>query len=293
MALDTTQQIDLGPSILTLGSTDLGHSGEKGVIVHITTHTVDGHVNVAGPTAVNTWKVGDVVEVDVEVAQTDPLILSQSIAAFLKVTSSGGASKNTLGSTSGLLLTPHQLTIHPKNQGTSKTFDTTIYAAVPISSPQIVYDGAKVQGWACKFRAQAVTTRGEGDMILAFGDPTITADTVAPTFTIVPADDATVTAVTQIVMTLSKPMDGRFVNLANFKLIQWSGAVGTTPTLIDGASVALVNNGASTTITWTPASSPLTGGGKVYSFLGFGLVDQNGNPLQSGNPYLCDFTVNP
>src|ERR1044071_2300448 len=248
MALDTTQQIVLGPSVLTLGSTDLGHSGAKGVTVHITPHIVSGHVNIAGPTDVNSFLHGYVVEVDVEIAQTDPTILAASIAQFVKVTS-GGSSKNTLGSVAGLLLTPQQLTIHPKRQSTA-VFDTTLYAAVPISAPQIIYDGAKVQGWSVKFRAQAVTTRADGDMILCFGDPTITADTTPPTFTIVPADDATVTNVTPITMTLSKDMDGRFVTLDNFKLISWSGAVGSTGTIVAGASVVLSNAGAATQIVW-------------------------------------------
>jgi hypothetical protein len=289
-AMDATFQKNLGPSILTFGSTVLGHTDKNGVKVKIMPSIVEGVVGEAGM-AVNAWLEKMPVEIDVILEQTDPIILAAAFPLFNKVTSTGGLSKLTGGDVSGKQITPAQLVIAPQIAANTPGYNFTVFKAYAAGAAEIDYVGSKSQGWAVKLKSLYDPTLGDGARVWAFGDTTITGDSVAPTATIAPTAGQTLAAPASIIWTFSENLDGRSVNAQNIKVIQWSGAAGTsTPTVLtpQAGSPVLANAGAATTVTWTPSSAFASG--KIHTVVADGLMDQNGN-LYAGGAFYSFFTT--
>lgn len=285
---DTTQQKNLGPSEITFNGTILGHTDQNGAKIVRTPNMVPGHVGEAGVQAVNLWQNGETVECEMVLEQTDFDILAAAFPGLTKV-ASGGKTKVTSGSVAGLQITAGVLTFQPiALVGVSHAYDTTVQAAVPVSAMPIQYVGSKTQGWSVKFTGLYVAGLADGARSMSFGDDSATADSDAPTATVVPADDAAGVALNAaIVVTVSEDLDPRTVIAANFKLIEWSAAIGSVPTL-HACTVALANAGPATQVTVTPTGNMTSG--KIHSFQALNIKDVNGN-LLSGGDFYSDFTT--
>ena len=286
---DTTTQKVLGPSEITFGSTVLGHTDNAGAKITRTVTMVEGLVGEAGPQAVNVFLAGEKVEADFVLEQTDFDILAAAFPGLTKV-SSGGKTKVTTGTVSGVQITAAKLTFQPiELVGVSHAYDTTLQAAVPVGNPTLTYVGNKTQGYACKFTGLYVPGLTDGGRSMSFGDDSASADSTPPTATSVPADNDTGVATSAlIVLTVSENVDPRTVVAENFKLIKWTAAIGGAYTII-ACTVALVNAGAATQITVTP--SVLAAGTTNYSFQANNIKDQSGNLLSSGCYYIDFQTV--
>jgi hypothetical protein len=161
--------------------------------------------------------------------------------------------------------------------------------AVPIGDFSPVYEGGKVAGYKVKFSG-IINEAGaaSGAWMGQFGDSTITANVSAPTVSgVVPAQAATGVATSaNVVWTLSAAMNGNTINTNTVSLVEDPAG---TPVDVPG-SVALVNNGSSTTITFTPTSA-LTASKTYVAILGAGITDQTGLHISGGVGYSSRFAT--
>ena len=291
MAENIAEVIPLGPAKVTFNSISLGHTDESGVKLTLKATIVKAQVAKYGKSDVGVFLNGQQAEVDFVIMQSDMTILQLAVPGATIVTNSGGNSKLTFGLTAGFQLVPQTLSITPYLGPTSYGSVTPNIAwtmqAVPMGDFDPVYEGGKVAGYKVKFSG-VINESGaaSGSWMGSFGDPTITADAVAPTVSgVVPANAATGVATSaNVVATLSKAMNGNTVNTETVLLIEDPTG---TPLEIAG-SVVLVNNGSSTTITFTPTSALASS--KAHTFIiTTNALGQNGLPITGG--FLSHFAT--
>jgi Bacterial Ig-like domain len=276
-AQNVAQVYPLGPCQITAAGNDLGHTDESGVKVTVKAAAVEAMVAKYGKAAVSFWANGLELELDFTLMQTDMDILKSAFPLMTLVTGAGGIQKLTAGQYSGTNIPSVAVVLTPFVAGLIGTSLSCL--AVPIGDFSPVYEGAKWAGYKCKFKA-IINESGaaNGALSFAFGNLSASGSATPPSVSsVVPANGASgVSAATTVVATMSENIDGTTVTVSRVELIEDPAG---TPALIPG-SIALVNAGAATTITFTPTSSLPTG--KTYSFVMSGAIkDQNGNGLMT------------
>lgn len=278
MGKNIAQVYTLGPAAVNYNGIDLGHTDETGAKLMVKAKVVEAKTSKFGDTPVARWLNGQTAEVEFVIMQTDMTIIQAAIAGMTAVTNGGGSTKLTLGKIAGTLITPATLTLTPEIVGTPVT--TWTMQATPDGDFTPTYEGGKWTGYKCKFVGTINEAGAAANSWLGtFGDPTITADAVAPVVSsVAPANAATgVLTSAVVVATMSKNLNGLTVDTESVQLIKDPAG---TPTLVPG-SVALVNAGAGTTVTFTPTSA-LTAA-KTYAFVMAPTIkDLAGNALAGG-----------
>ena len=275
--LDTSKIELFGAAAVSIGGVDVGHTDETGVKLALTNTIVEAISGKYGQSPVAAFLNGQRGEIEFVLIQTEFDNLERVLPGATKVTDAGN-SKLTFGKAAGGKLTGVELIFTPVLSGQSPKYNLTVPVAVPIGDFELVYSGESHNKWTCKFLVLINEAGGvEGNYMFTFGDASITGDAVAPTATVVPADDATGIAIgTTVVWTCSENLDGNTVDLDSVLLIEDPlGAGGGTKV---AGGVVLVNAGASTTITLTPDSN-LAASTDYAAMLNSSIKDLNGNPF--------------
>lgn len=291
MSLDITEIKLFAGALVSIGGADVGHVDENGIKVNFKNKFVQAKV-AKYPTEVQQWIAGQELEVEFQLAQSNFTNLAACIPGATKVTNTAGSSKLTFGKTAGFQQTAVQVIFTSVQSANTPTYDLTIPRAVPSRDWTINYDPANWNKWSIGFKCLANEAGGaDGSWMATFGDASITADVVAPTVSsVVPADEATGQSTsTTVVWTISEALNGNTVNLGTVAMFK-----SATDSVGVPGSVALVNNGASTTITFTPTSA-LAGATKYICVLSnpagslaYSIQDLAGNKLAF---YSNEFTT--
>lgn len=293
MSENIAEVIPLGPASLTYNSVNMGHTDETGLKLTLKGTMVAAMVAKYGKANVGMFLNGQQAELDGVMMQSDMTLLSSAFPGATIVTNGSGKSKLTFGIGAGTQITPYTLVVTPYNGPTAygsvtPTINWTMQA-VPIGDFSPVYEGGKVAGYKVKFSG-IIDEAGaaSGAWMGQFGDSTITANVSAPTVSgVVPAQAATGVATSaNVVWTLSAAMNGNTINTNTVSLVKDPAG---TPVDVPG-SVVLVNNGSSTTITFTPTSA-LTVSKTYVAILGAGITDQTGLPISGGVGYSSRFAT--
>lgn len=286
--INVNEIVDLGAAAVTINGVNVGHTDEAGVKVSVKNEIVMASVAKYGKSPVKHFINGQTVEVEFTLQQSNFSNLIEVLPAATKVTG-GGVSKLTFGVTAGKTIPGVSLSLVPyltdANQATG--FRLSAANAVPIGDWEIVYDGKKEQQYKAKFRVQVDEAGGtDGNFLFTFGDLSASADTTPPTVSSVnPAANATGVATSAVVVwTLDKNLNGNSVNLQNVLL--FADPTGSPTGNQVAGTVALVNAGASTTITFTP-SAPLSAS-TLYLAVLSGVEDLAGNAL---GLYATEYTT--
>lgn len=287
--IDVREIVDLGAAAVTINGVNVGHTDEAGVKVSIKNEIVQAMVAKYGKSPVKHFLNGQTIELEFTLQQSNFSNLIEVLPGATKVTGVGGNSKLTFGSTAGKTIPGVSLSLVPyltdANQATA--FRLSAANAVPVGDWEITYDGKKEQGYKAKFRILVDELGGtDGNFLFTFGDLSASADTTPPTVSSVsPANNATGVATSAVVVwTLDKNLNGNSVNLKNVLL--FADPTGSPTGDQVAGTVALVNAGASTTVTFTP-SAPLAGG-TLYLAVLSGVEDLAGNAL---GMYASEFTT--
>ncbi len=277
MALAVSEVQLIGPAAVSIASVDMGHTDEEGAKVALTNEIVEAMAGKYGQTPVKKWLNGQRVEVEFNLIQTNFTNLASVLPGATKVTS-GADSKLTFGKNAGTPLTGVALKLTSHITAQTPAYDFTIAQAVPIGDFELVYSGEGFNKWACKFEGLIDEGGGaDGSWLATFGDTSISADAVAPTATVVPADDAAAVAVgTAVVWTVSENLNGNTVDAFSVYLLEDAETAGAGAKV--AGTVVLVNNGASTTITFTP-DSDLTAATPFVAVLTDAIEDLAGNSI--------------
>lgn len=257
MALDVTKNQLFGPVSVSINGADVGHTDDKGVKCNFKNQIVYAMAGKYGKVPVNAWLNGQDMEIEFDLIQTVKADLSTVLPGATLVTDGGGNQKLTFGRGAGFKLVGVPIVLTPFPATMAPQFNFQIVRAVPIGDFDLVYTGDAFNMWKCKFKALINEASGaEGSFLWTFGDPTVTADAVAPAVSAVaPLDNAVGVSVgASVVATITKNLDPNTVNTATVHLV--SKPAGDAQQDVPCA-VSLVNNGALTTITLTP-SAPLT-----------------------------------
>ena len=267
----------LGPCTVAVNGNDLGHTDESGVKLTLKATIVQTMVSAYGKVATNGFLNGQQAEADFVIMQTDMTILAAAFPGATPVTNAGGSSKLTFGLYAATKIPTVTLTLTPLQ--TLSPISNFTMIAYPAGDFEPVYEGGKWAGYKCKF-VGVVNESGasNGSFVGQFGDSTITADATAPSVSgVVPANAATGVATSAtVIATITKALQGSTVNTSTVTLVQDPTG---TPVEVVG-SVALVNNGASTTVTFTPTSA-LTASKSYVFVMSPNILGQNSVALTS------------
>lgn len=274
---NVAQVIPLGPGAIIFNGVDLGHTDDNGIKATRKVKLVVVKVGLYGDSeAAAPFYNGESIELDATLMQTNMAILG---AAFplANIITNGTNSRLAFGNIAGTRVASGSLIVQSQTPGNDPA-DQYNFTAYPAGDFEAVYTGGKISGYKIKFKAIVNTTAAIGSLLGGFGDPSITADSVAPTSTnVVPADAATgVAESTTVVWTFSKALNGQTVNTQTVMVLKGSTGQGAA---VAGA-VVLANNGASTTITFTPTSSLSTG--IYYAVIAPGAVMGQNNVAFAG-----------
>lgn len=163
-----TQQGDVGN--ITMGVADVDFGGTNlgltkgGVVINITQETVDVVVDNWGVTPVNSFDVGQTVEIVVPMAEETLEKLGIALPKAIE-TASG---KLTLGTPAGTLITPAELVINPITSGRENFI---AYRARPKAALSINYNVDDISVIEVTFAAMIDSSRPEGDQLCRFGGP--------------------------------------------------------------------------------------------------------------------------
>ena len=287
MSENLAQVIPIGACSVIYNGTDLGDTTANTKVTPKTKYVAQT-AGKYGDTPVAYLLAGTVVEVDVELIQTDLANIQGSgiYPAFTKITGSGNT-KLAMGQVAGAIVTKASLVLTPTISGNASIYVLTLTQASPIGDPELLYAGDKFQVWKQKFVGCIDTGQAAGSYIGTFGNPSATADAVAPTISaVVPADAASgVSTSTTIVWTVSKNLNSTTVTNNSVKLVATPG--GAAGTEVACAAPVVVNAGASTTITLTP-NSAIASGTTFLAILTSEITDQAGNKLAT---YVTKFST--
>lgn len=252
MANDVSKIILPGASAVSIGGTDVGFTDESGVKITVSTKKAEAKVALYGDTPVSDFIVSQNVKAEFILSQTDWASLALVLPGCTKVTS-GANSRVDFGVYAGTRTTGVAVVFAPVATAYATVNKFTIFNAALDSEPEIVYSGDEngIQKWKVIVKGMIDTTKSNGQLLASYGDTSISADAVAPTVSAVtPLDAATgVATSTTVVLTFSK--DLLLSSVTTDTVIVFRD---NTSTKVSGA-VGLVNNGASTQVTFTPGSA--------------------------------------
>lgn len=272
-----------GPATVKLDGTNVGeYEAGKGLIAKVATDVIHDYIAKAGKKLpAESFIEGQGLEIDLDFSETVFANLPKLIPGVSLVTLSPTVKKIVMGGYSGKKMTSMALTVTPLNTPVGNLMTLTVPRVIPVGEAQFVYDGAKPQHWVSKFMAQAdIDGSAEGAWILSWGDPSATADVVAPTATVVPADeDAAVSRSTAVTYTVSKALNAATVHSGSILL--FSSASDELVQIACGEPV-LTNAGASTEIVLTPLAT-LDALTKHQAILLPTVTDQAGNHFAAAN----------
>lgn len=284
-----------GPATVSVGGVDIGsYVHGKSLIAKLKTKFVESMDAQYGDLLpVAAYQESQGLEVEAEFLYLDWAKIAKMLPGLTLV--SGTTYKGTFGLRSGTEVTSMSLAIAPRNSALALIATLTI-PAVYISTAEndFPYGGAKPQTYTVKFKAMADTVTGaDGSFIGSWGDPAASADLVLPTCSsVTPADGASgVSKTDPLVWTMSKDLDASTVNTGSV-IVAMTDPAGTVLTDVAGA-VVLSNNGASTTISFTPTSA-MTGSKLHCAMLLPTIKDTHGNRLaafSNANKTSLDFTT--
>lgn len=255
--LDVSKNQLFGPVGVSINGADVGHTDDKGVKCNFKNTLVYAMAGKYGKVPVNAWLNGQDMEIEFDLIQTVKADLSTVLPGATLVTDGGGNQKLTFGRGAGFKLIGVPIVLTPYPAQMAPQFNFQIVRAVPIGDFDLVYTGDAFNLWKCKFKALIDEAGGtEGSFLWTFGDPSVTADPVAPAVSAVSPLDGAVAVPTgaNVVATITKDLDGNTVNTGSVHLISDPGGAALP---VDGV-VTLANNGALTTITFNP-TPPLSG----------------------------------
>lgn len=276
MALTASEMKLLGPVTVSIGGVDVGHTDEEGATIRRTPEIVGARAGKYGNVDVRKFQIGDKLEAEFMLAQSNLSNLALVWPGVTKV-SSGGNDKLTFGQNAGKIITPSALLLTPILAANTPGFDFKIDQAVPIGDFELVYTPQGFNKYHCLFEG-VINETGAADnaWLGTFGDASISADVTPPSMSSsVPADGAGAHPVADdLVCTMSENLDGNTVDDESVILIKDPAA---TAVRVPG-TVTLVNAGASTTITYNPTSSLDTSTLHLL-ILTHRIKDQAGNAL--------------
>ena len=270
MAKDSTKVVKLGPCSVTVDAVNIGYTGPNGATVNISDEVTFSQVADFGNTNFRGFLTGCMVELEIELAQTE-LDKMAALASSTTTITDGASYAVGIGKKVGAALSGVQVIVTPVDTN-QPTF--TIYKAVANSEYSLPYTGADgATYYTVKFEALADDSKTT-DCLARFGSTSISADTTAPTFTVVPLDEATDVVVTSnVIWTFSEELDPATVNTSSVYCVERDD-----PSENIAGSVTLVNNVASTTITFNPTSDLSASTGYTV-FLTQAITDKAGNAL--------------
>ena len=277
-AQNIAEVFPIGPAQVIFNGNNLGHTDETGVKVTMKAKITQTKVAKYGDTPTGGFLNGQTVEIDCVIMQNDMTILAATFAGATIVTSGANLSKITFGVAAGTPIPSSTLQILPElialdSQTPNMTFTCQAYPEGDFSP---VYEAGKWVGYKAKFIATINEANGaSGSWLAQFGLTSITSGGSAPTVSgVVPANAATGVAVgATIVWTFTEALQSgpQNINTENFSVVE--DPLGT-PVLVAG-TVALVNGGASTTVTFTPTSNLASGKGHT-AIVNPAVLAQNG-----------------
>jgi len=270
-----------GACRVTVGGTVLGHTTVEGCKATLSGDNVDIFTGKYGPNVpVKSHNPGRGIDVEFLLNET---VMTALILAFPNWTriSGSGKEKIAVGNVSGAAIASAELILTSFISANTPGKDLTISKAVPSGNPEIVYVGNQEQRWAVKFKGLMNESTG---YVFVYGDNSASAETDNADVTAVsPTGEAVAQNInTSVVWTLDRELDASTVNV-NTVLLQEADA---TPAQIAGA-VSLVNNGASTQITFNPTSD-LTAATLHLATLTNQIKDVNGLAIDG---YASRFTT--
>ncbi len=290
MAEAVVSQFPLGVCAVSYNGADLGLTSLKGAVIKTKTKFTDTMAGKYGQVATGKFIDGQGIEADFELTQSQLSMLAACYPGVTKITGTSGASKLAFGLLAGTKLAQGALVLTPvlgsgatpdaQTGAYSPGFNITITQAVAIGEFTKTWNGSEYV-WPVKFEGLIDTGKTNGRLLAAVGDDSLTADAVAPTLTtVLPAENATGVSDTlaTIVWTFSKALNGNTVTAGaggTVKLFKEPG--GSETVVIIPLTLALVNNGASTTITATLGSA--LGAATKYIWALSGIQDQAQNAL--------------
>ena len=268
----------IGPASVSVGGVNVGHTDETGVKLALANTIVEALAGKYGQSPTKAWMNGQRAEIEFMLTQTE---LSTLVNALPGGTYTIDTTKEKIqfGKIAGTPLTGVQLIFTPENAAETPDFDLTVPVAVPIGDFELIYSAEGNQKWACKFLVLINEGGGSnGNYLFTFGDASATADTTRPTAgSPTPSDGATgVSVSTTVQVTVDEELDANTVDPYSVFLVKDPMAAGAG-TKVAG-TVVLVNNGASTTITFTPSSN-LTAATDYLFTCTDAIKDKNGNRL--------------
>lgn len=278
----------LGPCQVLFNSNDLGHTDESGAKLTLKLTAVEMMVAKYGKAAVGVAMNGQSAEVEFTLSQTDMTILSSAIPGATIVTNGSNLSKLAFGQYAATLLTPQLLVLKPFVTPAGAPTANWTMLAVPVGDFTPTYEGAKWTGYKCKFMG-IINEAGaaNGFLMGQFGDSTITADTGEVTVSsVVPTNAGSSITGNTIVWTFNKPLQGNTINSTSVNVLEDSSSVYTVVT----GTLALVNNGSSTTLTFT-AGTNWTASKTYIALLSPSILGQNQESLEAGAGYSSYFTT--
>lgn len=251
---DKTKIVMMGPCNVVVAGVNVGHTGASGAKVAGSTTFVEAMVGQYGQSVVDVFENGQRFEVEFSLAQTEFATLAACLPGATQFVD-GADRKLGFGKTAGQKVTAVTFKLTALNAANTPLYDFTAMA-VPIGDFEIPYSGEATNEWTCKFLCVVDETAAEGRWLAEVGDVSITADVAAPTMSaILPLDDeAAASRATTIVATFSENLDPTTVHADSFFVLEDPLGAGET-VKVAGAAPVLVNNGASTTITFTPGST--------------------------------------
>ena len=288
MAEDVTKIVNLGGCSLWASTngfstyTDLGDTDENGVKLEIKSSVVLAKVARFGDTPVAGWLNGQVAKITAKLSQSQYAILGQITPGATITTNGSGNSNMTLGVYGGTQLAPFSLKLKSLLPENTPTWDVTAVNVIVVGATNMGFTGKKEQQWEVDFAVLVDQGATNGSSLLTIGDTTITQESAVTVSSVSPANKATAVA-------LAATVTWTFSGILNQGSVSTTGPQPTVGVMEDpnssssdtGNAVAgmavLTNNGASTTIVFTPTSD-LTAS-VVYIAWIQGLVDAFGNQL--------------
>lgn len=197
---------DLG---LTKGGTEFVYTPEY--------HTIT--VDQFGNTPINEYLIGEKAEAKVILAESTLARIKAFCPTATQVID-GAKTKLTFGSKPGLELLSRakKLVLHPISMGADVSLDVSLYKAAIKSELKLSYklDGEYL--YEVTFAALVDETKSAGNYLFCVGDESAALDLVAPTMSIVPANNAAAvdkSITTTVQMTFTKDMDPSTINKNN------------------------------------------------------------------------------
>lgn len=289
--------VTLGAVSMAFNSVELGHTSKNTKVIF----KQDLHKTVTGKygkVTTNVFRGGLEVMVEAELLQTDLVNIQGSATGspypFFKTITGGSGTKLGFGEIAGTQTGKQALTLTPflTDASQNTNYILTLTQAAAIGDPELAFNGEGQQVWKVKFEGCIDEGQVAGLMIGSFGKPAATQASSAPTVSsVVPTAGATgVSHSTTVVWTMSEALNGNTVGsnpaAGQVNTVQLYAVSTNNLVPVAGATV-LVNNGASTTITFTPTST-LSGSTVYWAVLTSGILDQYGNALVAT---ASDFTT--